>query len=206
MNPPPVYVLASQQFKGNAWARFILRLFGWKVLCHGLPKGGGVLIAYPHTSNWDFVLGLLAHWAIGIPMVFLGKDSLFKIPIFGRIMRYWGGVPVERTEHHGMIDQMAKLLQSPEFKERNAWFALAPEGTRKYTPYWRSGFYYMTFKANVPLGLAYFNYERKEVGLTHFLMLTGNIAADLNHISQYYAEKSLGLYPDKAAPVFFKEE
>ena len=93
------------QLRGSTLARALLRLAGWRILFDGLPAAQGVAIVYPHTSNWDFVVGLLAKWGIGIPVTFWGKDSLFRIPLLGRWMRWVGGVPVDRASAHGFTHQ-----------------------------------------------------------------------------------------------------
>ena len=94
------------QLRGSRLARGVLRLAGWRVQFDGLPARQGVLIVYPHTSNWDFVIGVLAKWAIGIPLAFWGKDTLFELPLFGRWMRWIGGVPVDRNNPSGAVGAM----------------------------------------------------------------------------------------------------
>ncbi|HRI17919.1 MAG TPA: 1-acyl-sn-glycerol-3-phosphate acyltransferase, partial [Burkholderiaceae bacterium] len=120
------------QLHGSRLARALLRLAGWRVLFDGLPAAQGVAIVYPHTSNWDFVVGLLAKWSIGIPVNFWGKDSLFRIPLFGRWVRWVGGVPVDRTHASGVVGSMAASLREAREQGRFQWLALAPEGTRRY--------------------------------------------------------------------------
>ena len=127
------------QFKGSVLARWVLRLFGWTLQFDGLPSRQGVLVFYPHTSNWDFVLAMLAKSAIGMPARFWAKDSLFRIPLFGAWLRWLGGVPVMRHSKRGtvgeVVDRMAESRQRYEF----FWLALAPEGTRSRADGWRSG-------------------------------------------------------------------
>jgi len=91
------------RFKGSALARFILKLLGWRVEFQGLPALQGMIVVYPHTSNWDFPIGLLAKWAIGIPAHFWAKDSLFKFPLIGRWMRWVGGIAIDRSAPQGMV-------------------------------------------------------------------------------------------------------
>ena len=91
------------QLRGSALARAVLRLAGWRVAFDGLPARQGVVIVYPHTSNWDFVIGVLAKWGIGIPVAFWGKDSLFRVPLFGRWLRWLGGMPVDRGAPQGAV-------------------------------------------------------------------------------------------------------
>lgn len=187
--------------RGNRWMRCLLGLIGWRVVYHGTPPGCGVIVAYPHTSNWDFVVGIIAKWAIGIPVAFLGKHSLFEVPLLGRFMRWCGGIPVRRDSANGVIAGMAERVRSEAARGVRWWLVVAPEGTRRATGGWRSGFYHIAWSARVPIGLAYFNFRRREIGVTTFLMPSGDIAADLRQIAHWYAEHAVGRHPALAAPV-----
>lgn len=191
------------QLKGSALARALLRLAGWRILFDGLPAAQGVAIVYPHTSNWDFVVGLLAKWGIGIPVTFWGKDTLFRVPLFGRWMRWVGGVPVDRGNASGVVGSMAQALQQARRDGRFLWLALAPEGTRRFVDGWRSGFYHVAVAAQVPLGLVCLDYLRREVGFRAFLQLGGDAAADLAAIAGVF-ENCTGLRAQQAAPIRFK--
>ncbi len=188
----------------SALAHHILGLFGWTVPYHGTPPGCGIIVAYPHTSNWDFVIAILTKWAIGIPVAFLGKESLFRVPLFGAFIRWCGGIPVRRGNANGMISDMAERIRAAEQQGTRWWLAIAPEGTRKASDGWRSGFYHIALAAKVPIGLAFFNFERKEFGVTTFLMPSGDVDADMRQIARWYADHALGRYPQWAAPVLIK--
>ena len=188
------------QLRGSAWARALLRLGGWRVVFAGLPAKQGVAIVYPHTSNWDFVVGILAKWAIGIPVTFCGKDRLFRIPVFGWWLRRLGGVPVNRESPHGVVGQMTKALIAAREQDRFMWLALSPEGTRRQTAGWRSGFYHAALAAQVPLALVYFDYADKVVGVDRFLMLDGDIEADMAAIGRDLGLRR-GRHPELAAPI-----
>jgi 1-acyl-sn-glycerol-3-phosphate acyltransferase len=190
--------------KGAGWARKLLHLAGWRIRFDGTPPGCGVIIAYPHTSNWDFVVGIVTVWAVGIPLVFLGKDSLFRIPLLGRLMRRWGGLPVDRSRSSGVITDMAAQLRAAQARGERRWLALAPEGTRQREAQWRSGFYHIAVQAGVPIGLAYFHFGRREIGVAGYLMPTGNVEQDLQRIAAIYAAVAQGLHPDLAAPIRFR--
>lgn len=187
------------RFKGHVLARWALALFGWRVLFDGVPGNKGVIAVYPHTSNWDFPLGILAKWAVGIPIRFWGKDSLFKIPLFGDWMRYVGGIPVDRTAKHGLIPSTVAQMQATP-KEGLFWLALAPEGTRKKIPGWRSGFYRVAVTAGVPLCIAYFDYPRRRVGVDYFFMPTGDEALDMAHIAKVLEDR-IGRKPENMSPI-----
>lgn len=188
------------QLNGSALASALLRLGGWKIRFTGLPARQGVLIVYPHTSNWDFLVGVLAKWAIGIPATFWGKESLFKLPLVGRWMRWIGGLPVDRHSSRGVVGQMADALKAARASDTFMWLALAPEGTRSYRDSWRSGFYHVALAAGVPLGLVCFDYATREVRVDHFIMLTGDRAADMSEIAANMGGTT-GKRPDQAAPI-----
>ncbi len=192
------------QFHGNSLARAVLRLCGWRVMFKGLPSPRGVMIAYPHTSNWDFVVSILTKWSMGYPLRFLAKEGLFtgiSGYTIGPLVRYWGGVRVERDKSSGMIADTVRQLQASDF----FWLALSPEGTRSYRDHWKSGFYHMALQAQVPLGFAFFDFAKKEVGMTDFMMLTGDEAADMAVIAAYYAKRGHGKCPELAAPIVLQK-
>ena len=192
------------QLKGSALARAALRLAGWRVLFNGLPARQGVLIVYPHTSNWDFVVGILAKWAVGIQVTFWGKDSLFRLPLFGPWLRWLGGVPVDRRARRGIVGQMAHELAQARAQDRFLWLALAPEGTRRHASGWRSGFYHVALQAQVPVGLVFLDYGQREAGVQRFIMLSGNMRADLKQIADELGHR-VGKRPALAAPISFED-
>jgi 1-acyl-sn-glycerol-3-phosphate acyltransferase len=165
-----------------------------------------VLIAYPHTSNWDFALGMFTKCAIGIQVMFWGKVSLFKVPLFGRWLRWlrWvGGVPVDRTSANGIVGQMARELEAAGAHDRFLWLALSPEGTRGRSGAWRSGFYHVALRARVPVGLIVFDYGRREVGVACFVTVSGDAGRDLAAIEQGLGQP-VGRRPELAAPIRFE--
>jgi 1-acyl-sn-glycerol-3-phosphate acyltransferase len=188
------------QLKGSALAGAVLRLAGWRLLFNGLPARQGVLIVYPHTSNWDFPVAMLAKWAVGLQVTFWGKDTLFKLPLFGRWLRWLGGVPVDRRSASGIVAQMASALTAARENGDFMWLALSPEGTRKYSAAWRSGFYHVAQQAGVPLALVYLDYREREIGVQHFLRLTGDVSADMAAIASVLSGRS-GRNPVQAAPI-----
>ena len=198
----PLFTCQKAPRLSSKIALVVLAALGWKLRYNGLPAKRCVIIFYPHTSNWDFLYGILAKWAISIPLRFLAKEKLFKgiIGFFiGGLMRYWGGEPIERTVSNGAIVQLAnRMRQADQF-----WLAMAPEGTRSYNPYWRSGFYYIALTAKVPLVCAFIDYSNKEVGISLVLELTGDETADLKQIQSVY-QRVQGKHPQHQSPVTFK--
>lgn len=200
MTTPVVLVERPVQFKGSALARRILRWAGWQLDFDGLPALQGVIAVYPHTSNWDFPLGLLAKWAFGLDVVFWGKDSLFKLPVLGAWMRWLGGVPVDRSTPGGVVGDMVRRMQEARAEGRMLWLALAPEGTRSRVPGWRSGFYNVCVGADVPLALAHFDFASKRVGVSTCLRLSGDREADMAEIAKAVGWAK-GYRPQLAAPI-----
>lgn len=191
--------------RGSRLARWALRLAGWRLQFDGLPGPQGVLIAYPHTSNWDFIVGILAKWAMGLDVAFWGKDSLFRVPVFARWLRWVGGIPVDRSGARGIVGGMVARFDAARQAGQALWLALAPEGTRSFTPHWRSGFYQVALQAGVPLGLAFFDYRQRRVGVLAYLRLSGDAAADLAAIAAAYAPVQ-GCRPALAAPISLRED
>jgi len=178
-------------------AAWVLGLFGWTVEAAPPPGQKCVVIFYPHTSNWDFVIGIVARSAIWLPIQWAGKDTLFRWPL-GGVFRWLGGIPVNRRERTGLT---ARLTQ--EFAQRKRFYlAITPEGTRSRTDRWKSGFYHLALAAKVPLGLAYIDYPRKRIGVGAYLELTGNEAADLEALRRFYADKT-GKHPEHQGEIRF---
>ncbi|MBC3870461.1 1-acyl-sn-glycerol-3-phosphate acyltransferase [Undibacterium oligocarboniphilum] len=195
------YQLQQQQMQTmtQRWALRMLRLLGWNVNYKPLPGPRGVIIVYPHTSNWDFMVGVLAKLAIGMPFYFIAKSSLFEGvtgATIGRLVRYLGGEPVERGVSTGAISRLADKMHAADWY----WMALAPEGSRSLKPYWRSGFYHIAVAANVPLGCAYFDFRKREVSLVDYLDLSGDTQQDMQHIRDIYRDVQ-GCRPQLASPI-----
>ena len=188
------------QLQGSRLARGLLRLAGWRVQFDGLPSRQGVLIVYPHTSNWDFVIGVLAKWAIGIPLAFWGKDTLFRLPLLGRWLRWIGGVPVDRASPQGAVADMVARLSEARREDRFLWLALSPEGTRSYRDHWRSGFYRVAHQSELPLALAFFDYDERRVGVDCFIRLSGDVDHDMAAIAARLGHHR-GCKPELAAPI-----
>jgi len=176
-----------------------MRWFGWRVHFAPLPGPRGVLIFYPHTSNWDFPIAMLAKLAIGIPVRWLGKQALFSNFLLDRFMRRLGGEPVERQNSTGAIERLGQRIRNADWY----WLALAPEGTRKYSDSWRSGFYHIARAADVPLALAFIDYPSRTIGVLDYVQLSGDIDADLESIRAAYAGRR-GYRADDAAPIVFQ--
>ncbi|MBX3602823.1 MAG: 1-acyl-sn-glycerol-3-phosphate acyltransferase [Rubrivivax sp.] len=188
------------QLNGSALARALLRLLGWRLKWDGLPAAQGVIAVYPHTSNWDFPLALLAKWAVGIQVTWWGKDALFRVPVFGRWLRWLGGHPVVRNAPQGVVGQMIEAMRAAHAEGRFLWLALAPEGTRARAAGWRSGFYRVAHEAGVPLALVVLDFGGREVGFDSCWRVSGDLQADFAVFARRLAG-CRGRRPALAAPV-----
>jgi 1-acyl-sn-glycerol-3-phosphate acyltransferase len=188
------------QLQGSALARKIFEALGWSIRFEGLPAKQGVMVVYPHTSNWDFVYLVMAKWTVGMQLRFWAKDSLFRLPLMGRWMRWLGGVPVNRGAPNGIVGQTVRTLQKTKEQDGYFWLALTPEGTRKWTPGWRSGFYQVARGADVPVGICSVNYREKRVYVSNFYHLSGDAKADMARIAQGF-HGAAGKNHAQAAPI-----
>lgn len=182
----------------GAW---LLRMAGWRVVLAQPVPERCVAIFYPHTSNWDTAIGLCAKFMIGLKIRFVGKDTLFATPVLGPLLVRWGGVPVDRRAPAAFVRQMEHAFaENAQFR-----LAIAPEGTRSRTEYWKSGFYRLARAAGVPLLLAYIDYPRREIGVGACLELTGSVDQDMARIRAFYAGKR-GRHAAKQSPIRLREE
>ena len=191
---------AVQLPQGSSLAKFILKLLGWSVDFYGLPSRQGVIAVYPHTSNWDFIIGILAKWSLGLQVKFWAKDSLFTVPVLGPWMSWLGGVPVNRKAPQGLVGQAVSSLQTGQANNDFYWLVVAPEGTRKRTEGWRSGFYSAAHQAKVPLAIARLDFGRKKVTLHDFFQLSGNTDQDMQRVANLL-EGTKGAIHSNASPI-----
>ena len=157
-----------------------------------------MVLVYPHTTNWDFAIGILFRARYRLDFRWAGKDTLFRWPLRGFFLRL-GGVPINRREPSGIIAQLTRAFDDVE----SFHFCIAPEGTRSKTDHWKTGFYRLALATRVPLGLGYIDYGHKCIGIERWITLSGDENADLALIARYYAGKQ-GLYPEKVGDIRFK--
>jgi len=163
-----------------------------------LPKL--VVIGGPHTSNWDFPLALLTARVVRIRISWIGKASLFRFP-FGGLMRRLGGIPAHRTGSEGLVGAMAA-----RFAERDRLvLAIAPEGTRKAVPHWRSGFYHIAYAAGVPVVPVAIDGVAREVRIGHAVMPTGRVKEDMDRLRAFF-DGVQGIKPEGQGPIRLEEE
>lgn len=174
--------------------------FGWEVTAELPDTKKYVIVGAPHTSNWDFPFALAMFYMSKVKLSWMGKDVLF-IPPLGYLMRALGGIAINRSSKHGVVEQMAEKFEQYE----TLVIGVAPNGTRKKTQYWKSGFYWIACKANVPIVCCYLDYKKKKacIGLT--LIPTGNVKQDMDVIRAFYQGVE-GRRPENADNIRLKEE
>ena len=207
---PTLVVATGQRTPGGygLWSSLtalLVKLAGWRVVVADPMPDKCVIVMYPHTSNWDFPVGLFTKWVVGLDwqrerMCFAGKESVFKGPWAG-FFRAVGGFPVNRASASGFVPQMAERFAS----EHRMRFVIAPEGTRSYAPHVRSSFYHVAVAAKVPIVLGAFDFPNKRIVVNAIFTPSGSVDVDLAAIAAYY--KTLGnkgAKPELAAPWVFR--
>ena len=160
---------------------FILRVIGWKTRGTELAHQRFVLIGAPHTSNWDFPLMLMVVLKLKLRVFWMGKHTLFPFP-FGGLMKWLGGVPINRSSSHNVVRETVR-----QFKDHEELVVLIPpEGTRSKVKEWKTGFYHIANMAKVPILMGYVDAEKKEAGFADFFHPTGDIDKDLEEIRNFY--------------------
>jgi len=182
----------------RALAALIFKIAGWSVNWK-LPEGVHrcVMIAAPHTSNWDFFYARLAFYQLQIPLRFTVKKEWLRFPV-GGLMRAMGAIGIDRTpknpgdERPSMTEAMAQLFTDND----RLVVMVTPEGTRKLRTEWKTGFYYVAVKAGVPVGLGYLDYQKKEAGVGKMVYPSGDRDKDLREIMDFY-RPIVGKHPEK---------
>lgn len=178
-------------------ASIIARIFGWRY-AGGLPNVPKmVIVAAPHTSNWDGFWYLVMTAIMRARTHVIMKAEINRMPIAGWIFRQFGGIPVDRRKNNNIVDF---LIEEYQRRDKLA-LVIAPEGTRSYTEYWRAGFYWIAHRANVPIAVAYLNYKTKEMGFCGMMKTTGDIHADMAVLAKLYAEYGVPRNPELFGPV-----
>lgn len=163
-------------------AKFVLWLSGWKIegkIPADIPKC--VVAVAPHTSMWDFILGRLAFWAMGVKARFLIKKEIFFWPL-GYLVKWLGGIPVDRQRKGNLVEQVADMFSEHD----SLYIAITPEGTRSLVKDWKKGFYYIALKAEVPIALGVLDYKRKAGGVLKIIHPSGDFEADTKLVEDGY--------------------
>ena len=181
-------------------AKWFLELTGWTPEGEVPAARSYVLIAAPHTTNWDLLFFLAHAWAFGVRVSWMGKHTLFRGPM-GPVMRWLGGIPVRRDRAGGLVGQLSASFAS----QPDLVLTVPPEGTRGYVAHWKSGFYQIARAARVPIVMGYLDYSRKRGGLGPALIPTDDLCGDMDEIRAFYADKR-GLHPERIGEVRLEEE
>ena len=176
-------------------ARCYLKLSGWKVEGEVPPDPKWIGVIAHHTSNWDFPVLIAASFYLKIPAYWLGKHTLFWWPL-GWLLRKLGGVPIDRRSRHNVVEQAAQAFDEQE----TFVLGITPEGTRKRTDYWKTGFYYIAQRAKVRFLLVFIDWKRKACGLGPIFAPSGDLEVDMNKIREFYA-LVVGKYPAKQGKI-----
>lgn len=166
-----------------SFSSFILKIFGWKVICTVPDYPKCIICVAPHTSNWDFVLGKFAYWSIGRHAGFLMKESWFFFPM-KYLFKALGGIPVPRKRGSSLSDTIIKKFNTSE----NMTLAITPEGTRARVTEWRTGFLHIAYEAHIPIVLGAIDAAHKLIHLQKSFTPTGDMEADMRAIKDYYKQ------------------
>jgi 1-acyl-sn-glycerol-3-phosphate acyltransferase len=181
---------------GRCW----FGLTGWKAVGEFPPDKKFVIVAAPHTSNWDFPYGMSALFIYRLKTSWMGKDTLFKWPL-GVFLRALGGMAIDRSSHHGVVEQTAEQLKNAE----QLVIMLAADGTRTKLECWKSGFYWIAHKAQVPIVCGYLDYANKRACVGLSFVPTGNVKQDMDRIREFF-QNIEGRKPEKQTPVRLNDE
>jgi 1-acyl-sn-glycerol-3-phosphate acyltransferase len=169
-------------------ARLLLKIFGWKVdgaIPEMKENENLVLIAAPHTSNWDGIFGFAAILGLDVKVSYFGKYTLFKKPLLGRFMKYMGGIPVNKNKPgSGLVNEAIANIK----KLRGTLIAMAPEGTRSKTERWRTGFLRIAKAVDAKIFVAAFDFKTKRIVLDKFFQPSDDMQKDLENLKIYYQQ------------------
>jgi 1-acyl-sn-glycerol-3-phosphate acyltransferase len=193
--PPPPHSLAERV------GHLALRLAGWSVVGIRPTASRFLIIVAPHTSNWDFLVGLACGYGAGIlsrwPYGFFIKAGLFLGPL-ALVLRALGGIPIDRSAPHDAVHRAAEILRA----RARYMLAITPEGTRRRTERWRTGFYHIARSAGVPVVPVSFDYERRECRIGPAVEMTGDPEDDLDVLRQFYGRVT-AKHPERFGPIRF---
>ncbi|WP_165218812.1 1-acyl-sn-glycerol-3-phosphate acyltransferase [Schaalia sp. ZJ1691] len=165
----------------------------WSVSTQPLPDKV-IIIGAPHTSNWDGIFMAVSLWSQNKNFQFLVKDSLANAPILGRFIRSIGGIPVERSRSHGIVQTITERFNASD----SFILCMTPKGTRSPREYWKSGFYRMAMQADVPIQFGFVDSVTKTFGWAGTYTLTGDVRRDMDVIREFYAPMT-GVNPEKTS-------
>lgn len=179
--------------------KMISKAKGWTVEISMPDDPKMVIIFFPHTSNFDVVHGIPAAFSVGLKPNWLAKNELFWGPLRGLLLRL-GAIPIDRHRKENKVDLIADAIQQAD----QVMLALSPEGTRSKTEFWRTGFYHIALKAQVPIHFGYIDYPTKTIGIAKGIFPSGDLDADMEKIRDFYKDKR-GKYMQNIGPIKFRD-
>jgi len=193
MTTLPKCIKTSQKGIGHYLGRLLLKLLGWRISGEFPNTPKFVAAVAPHTSNWDFIIAIAVKLQLGIAIRFLGKSSIFFWPL-GPILKAWGGMPVDRSSPHGLVSQVKKQLENNE----QLVLGLAPEGTRKKSKEWKTGFLHIAHNANVPVVPMALDYRTKTFIIMPAHYINEDTEQELIRIKSLF-DKKMAKYPENVS-------
>lgn len=181
-DPLPANVPQYARRRGQRLAAWLLERAGWKLQGSFPDVPRVVLLGAPHSSWWDGVWGLLTVVALGIDVSIMGKQELFRWPLAG-LLRWIGVIPIDRAAAHGVVEQMTQRFAQRE----RLWLGIAPEGTRKRMPKWKTGFWHIARAADVPILPIAFHYPDKTINVGPLQQTSSDVDADIARLRAWYA-------------------
>ncbi len=179
------------------FGKLMLKISGWKLEGSLDDLRKAVIIVAHHTSNWDFWHGLMASFVWRMKPFWMGKESLFRPPM-GKLLKWLGGIPIDRSGAYNVVEQAARAFQQAE----ELLLVVTPEGTRKKVTKWKTGFYYIAKEAGVPILCAFIDYKRKVVGLGPLIYPGEDMKADWEKIKAFY-QSVTAKYPENVGEIAF---
>lgn len=177
-----------------------MKLAGWRVVGEVPPVSKMIIVAAPHTSNWDLIYLLGAAFTLHLRVNWLGKDSLFRTPL-GPLLRFVGGIPVDRSRANNMVGAIVQEIRQGS----GCAIVIPPAGTRSRTEYWKSGFYWIAVGAEIPLVCGFLDYAKKEAGLGLSFVPSGEVTADMDRLRAFYRDIT-ARFPDQKSRILLRQE
>jgi 1-acyl-sn-glycerol-3-phosphate acyltransferase len=177
-----------------------LKVTGWRYFSNVEQPRKFIILAGPHTSNGDFPIMISCTSLVGARPYWMGKKDLFRFP-FKTFFRWMGGLPIDRSKRNSVVDQMVQYFEEAD----ELCLLIPPEGTRKASEQWKSGFYHIARQGNVPLILSYVDYAKKEGAFSEIFEVTGDYEADMRYIQEFYAGKA-AKHPENFAGEFLTDK
>ena len=169
--------------------------YGWKISGEAPSEKKSMLLGAPHTSNLDYFLTLALIHHLGLPLKYLIKDNLFKGPM-AWLLKSLGGIPVDRKKTNNLVESMIATIE----KQDEILMGVLPEGTRKYTDYWKSGFYHIAYGAGIPIYPVKIDGTNKHVEIGSRMTLSGDIEKDMSQLAEFF-KGIKGVKPENSGPV-----